>query len=404
MAAFEYEALDERGRTQKGVATADSARQVRQQLREQGLTPTRVDTAEGKSRKEGGSRIGRIRLSVADLTIITRQFATLIGSDLTVEETLRALIAQSESEKVKKILTRIRAMVMEGTSLTEAIGAFPDAFPGIYRASVLAGEASGKLAVVLERLADFTEARQALSQRVGVALIYPVILMVMAFSIVMFLFIYVVPKVVKVFQDTGQDLPVITQVFIAMTDYLQQYGLVTLVILIAVGVATTFFLRLPKPQYQFHGLLLRIPGIRRLSRGLNTARMARTLAIMVGSGVPLLTAMKASRDVITNRVLRRAMATATDEVREGVSLGKALGRSKLYPPILVQMVSSGEASGKLGEMLDKAASTQERELEARIAVMVGIFEPVMILVMGGIVMLIVLAILLPIFDINQLVQ
>jgi len=298
----------------------------------------------------------------------------------------------------------VRALVMEGSTLTDAIGAFPDAFPEIYRASVLAGEKSGRLGEVLERLATNTEAREGLRQRVGLALVYPVILLVMAFAIVMFLFIYVVPKVVKVFQGTGQELPVLTRVFIVMTDFLQAYGLWLLAGIAGGIVGLVMFLRLPGPKYQFHQLLLRFPGTRRLSRGLNSARMARTLAIMAGSGVPLLTAMNASREVINNVVLREAMQKAADDVRQGVSLNKALGRSSLFPPILVQMVASGEASGRLDEMLEKSAATQERELESRIAVMVGIFEPVMILVMGAIVLLIVLAILLPIFDINQLIH
>jgi len=406
MAAFDYEALDDQGRTRRGVATGDSARHVRQQLREDGLIPVSVEAVREGRRQSGvgGQARRRDRIGASDLMVLTRQFATLIVSGLTVEESLRGLIAQSESHKLRRILTSVRAMVLEGSTLTDAIGAYPDAFPEIYRASVLAGEKSGRLGEVLERLATYTEAREALRQRVGLALVYPVILLVMAFAIVMFLFIYVVPKVVKVFQGTGQELPVLTRVFIVLTDFLQAYGLWLLAGVAAAIVGLIMFLRLPVPKYRFHQILLRLPGTRRLSRGLNSARMARTLAIMAGSGVPLLTAMNASREVINNVVLREAMHKATEDVRQGVSLNKALGRSNLFPPILVQMVASGEASGRLDEMLEKSAATQERELESRIAVMVGIFEPVMILVMGAIVLLIVLAILLPIFDINQLIH
>lgn len=402
MAAYEYEALDPRGRTRRGVMTGDGPRQVRQQLREQGLTPVALQPV--REEAAAGGRRRRGRLSSADLAVVTRQFATLVASGLTVEEALRALVAQSEGARLRRILSGVRALVMEGASLTEAIGAYPEAFPGIYRASVMAGEQSGRLGEVLERLAAYIEAREVLRQRVGLALVYPVILVVVAFAIVMFLFAYVMPKVIRVFEDTGQALPLLTRVFVALTDAVQQYGLWAALALALGGAGLAAWLRLPGPRLRFHALLLRLPGIRRLSRGLNTARMARTLAIMVGSGVPLLNAMQAAGEVLGNLVLRRALEAAAMEVREGVSLHRALARSGQFPPILVQMVASGEASGQLGEMLEKAAVTHEREMEARVGVLVGLFEPMMILLMGAIVLLIVLAILLPIFDINQLIR
>ncbi len=401
MAAYEYEALDARGRTRRGVAMGDGPRQVRQQLRAEGLTPLRLQPVR-EGRGGGGRRRGRI--SSSDLAVVTRQLATLLTSGLTVEESLGALVAQSEGARLRRVLSGVRALVMEGASLTEAIGAYPDAFPGIYRASVMAGEQSGRLGEVLERLAGYIEARELLRQRVGLALVYPVILVVVAFAIVMFLFTYVMPKVLRVFEDSGQALPLLTRAFVAMTDAVQHYGPWALLFLLAAGLALGAWLRLPGPRLRFHALLLRLPGIRRLSRGLNTARMARTLAIMVGSGVPLLGAMEAAAGVLSNRVLRGALEAAAAEVREGVSLHRALARGGHFPPVLVQMVASGEASGRLGEMLEKAALTQERELEGRVAVLVGILEPLMILVMGAIVLLIVLAILLPIFDINQLIR
>jgi general secretion pathway protein F len=403
VAAFEYQALDANGRTLTGIASGDHPRHVRQQLRARGLTPLSV-TGVAEERETGaGILASRRRLPATELAVITRQFSTLIGAGLTVEEALYALIEQSERHVVKRILSGVRSLVMEGNSLADAIAAFPGAFPDIYRASILAGEQSGRLEVVLDRLASYTEARQTLRQRVGLALIYPVILVVVSVLIVMFLFTYVVPKVVKVFQDTGHQLPWLTRVFISFSDFLQHYGLWLVAGVVGLSLLFAALMRQTGFRYRFDALLLKWPWVKRLVRGVNTTRMARTLAIMVGSGVPLLTAMSAGAGVIGNLVIKEAMAQAAHEVEEGVSLNRALGRSGYFPPILIQMVASGEASGQLDSMLEKAAIVQERELESRVAVLVGLFEPLMILVMGGIVLMIVLSILLPIFDINKLI-
>lgn len=403
MAAFEYQALDAGGRTLKGVATGDTSRQVRQQLREQGMTPISVVGVQEEKLATVAPWSRRWKLPASELAVITRQLATLVGSGLTLEEALHALIEQAEKHNVKTILSGVRSMVVEGHNLADALAAFPGAFPDLYRASIFAGEQSGRLDVVLERLANHTEARQGLHQRIGLALIYPVILLVVSLLIVMFLFTYVVPKVVRVFEDTGQQLPLLTRAFITLSDFLQDYGLWLLAGTAGLVFAVSLLLRRAGPRYLVDRRLVRWSWTRRLVRGLNTTRMARTLAIMVGSGVPLLTAMSASAGVIVNRVMRDAMRKAAEEVEEGVSLSRALARSGYFPPILVQMVASGEASGQLDVMLEKAAAAQERELETRIAVLVGLFEPMMILFMGAIVLLIVLAILLPIFDINQLI-
>ncbi len=404
MGAFEYQALDAHGRTRKGVSTGDTARQVRQQLREKGLTPLSVIiVGEDIPQRQAGSPVRRVRIKVNDLCVITRQFATLLGSGLTVEESLSALIQQSEGYQVKSVLSGIRSMVLEGRSLADAIANYPRSFPGIYHASVAAGEQSGNLDVVLEGLADYLEARQGLQQRISIAMIYPVILTVVAILIVSGLLTYVVPQVVKVFEDTGQELPLLTRGLIGLSEFLRTYGFWIIAILVVFFLGLVFLLRDPKKRYVFHKLLLSMPGVRRLSKTLNTARMARTLAIMTGSGVPLLSAMRATEGVVGNLVLRANLSDAAEEVSEGVSISRALGKSQNFPPLLTQMVASGESSGQLDHMLDKAASALERELEARIAVLVGFFEPAMIVVMGGIVLVIVLAILLPIFDLNQLI-
>lgn len=407
MGAFEYQALDPKGRTRKGVSQGDSARHVRQILRDQGLVPMSVTGVQedrlAAGRRFTGARTRRARITTNELAVITRQFATLLSSGMTVEETLSALVNQAEGHQVKSVLSGIRAQVMEGRSLADAIATYPRSFPEIYQASVAAGEQSGSLAMVLDRLADFVESRQVLKQRVSIALIYPVILSVVSILIVVGLLTYVVPKVVAVFENSGQTLPVLTRILIAIGEFLQQYGLWMLGFIALAALALIMVFRMEKPRYHLHRAILMLPGLRRLSRGLNTARMARTLAIMVGSGVPLLTSMRAAEGVVSNVVLRADLKEAAGEVAEGVTINRALGRRGRFPPLLIQMVASGEASGELGNMLEKAASVMERELESRVAVLVGLFEPFMILFMGCVVLLIVLAILLPIFDLNTLI-
>ncbi len=403
MGAYEYRALDARGRQKKGVATGDTARQVRQFLRESGLSP--LDIQAVSERDAGRSqRVSSRKISPTQLAVITRQFATLVGSGMTVEGSLGALIDQSEGHQLKSLLSSVRSMLVEGRSLADAMRQYPRSFPEIYTASVAAGEQTGKLAEVLERLADFTEARQGLRQRLGVALVYPIILTVVSLLIVVGLLTYVVPQVVQVFEDTGQSLPILTELLIAMSDFLRENAAILGIAVLGTLLACLVVFKRPGPRAWLHRRILTLPATRRVSRGVNTARMARTLAIMVGSGVPLLDAMRASAEVVSNLVLRRALDTAAGEVREGIGLSRAIGRSGYFPPLFTQMVASGEQSGNLDRMLDKSATALEREMEARIAVLVGLFEPLMILFMGAVVLTIVLAILLPIFDLNQLIR
>lgn len=408
MGAFEYQALDPKGKTRKGISQGDSARHVRQILRDQGLVPLAVtgvqeDRLETAGAPATGARKRRARITTNELAVITRQFATLLASGMTVEETLSALVNQAEGHQVKSVLSGIRAQVMEGRSMADAISSYPRSFPEIYQASVAAGEQSGNLSLVLDRLAEYVESRQVLKQRVSIALIYPIILTVVSILIVTGLLTYVVPKVVRVFENSGQTLPLLTRILIAMGEFLQQYGLWILGLGALATVALILVFRLEGPRFRLHRAILSMPGVRRISRGLNTARMARTLAIMVNSGVPLLTSMRAAEGVVSNVVLKADLNEAAGEVAEGVSINRALARRGHFPPLLIQMVASGESSGELGNMLEKAATVMERELESRVAVLVGLFEPFMILFMGCVVLLIVLAILLPIFDLNTLI-
>ena len=402
MGAYEYQALDDKGRTQKGVLTGDTPRQVRQLLRDQGMIPLSLSPINETS-EQGHINPSRKRIPAAELALITRQFATLLGAGMTIEESLQGLIEQASNHRIRSILTSVRSSVIEGQSLSAAIGNFPAAFPGLYRASLSAGEETGKLDKVLDRLADYTENTTALRRRIMIALIYPVILTVVAILIVTGLLTYVVPKVVKVFEESGQALPLLTRGMIAISEFLQAWGLWLLLAIILGSFIFRFIFKRPGPKLALHHFILRMPLLGNIVRNLNTSTMARTLAIMSGSGVPLLSAMGASAQVVNNLAMRVAMEEARTDVGEGMGLSKALKKSGLFPPLLTQMVASGESSGRLDEMLEKSAQVQENELEARTSIMVGLFEPMMILIMGAIVLLIVLAILLPIFDLNELI-
>jgi general secretion pathway protein F len=343
-------------------------------------------------------------LSAADLALVTRQLATLVRSGMPLEEALLAVGQQSEKPRLKSILLGVRSRVMEGHTLAAGLSEFPQAFPEIYRATVAAGEQSGHLDPVLERLADYTESRQQLRQRVSHALIYPIILTLLAVTIVSGLLVYVVPKVVGVFENTGQEVPPFTRALIASSDFLRANGH-WLVAVLALGLFVfRRMLRREAFRRRWHRFLLRLPVIGRLIRGVNTARFTRTLSILAGSGVPVLEALRISGEVVNNLPMREAIEETAVRVREGAPLGKSLATSRLFPPMTVHLISSGEASGELEDMLERAAANQEREVDGLVGALLSILEPALILLMGALVLAIVIAILLPIFQLNQLVQ
>jgi general secretion pathway protein F len=404
MGAFEYTAIDAAGKERRGILEGDTARQVRQLLREKQLLPLEVAEIARKEASRQRSFSLRRSMSAADLAMVTRQLATLVHSSLPLEEALLAVSEQTESPRVKSILIGVRSRVMEGHTLADGFGDFPQAFPEIYRATVAAGEQSGHLDAILERLADYTENRQVLRQKVQHAMIYPVVLSVLALLIVGGMLVYVVPKVVGVFANTGRDLPGLTVMLIAISDFLRDYGIFLLAAIVAAGFATRRALRQPGPKRRFDTLLLRLPLVARLVRGANTARFTRTLSILSGSGVPLLEGLRISAEVITSIPMREAVEAAAERVREGAPIGKSLAVAGHFPPICIHLISSGEASGELESMLARAAQNQEREMDGLIAALLGILEPALIVGMGVIVLVIVLAILLPIFELNQLVS
>jgi general secretion pathway protein F len=405
MGAFEYVALDSGGKEKKGVLEGDTARQVRQQIRDKGWMP--VDVQE-TTQRETTSRKRRIKLrrgvSTTDLALITRQLATLVRSGLPLEESLQAVSQQTEKARLKSMLLAVRSRVMEGHTLATGLGDYPHVFPELYRTTVSAGEQSGHLEVVLERLADYTENRQQMQQKLQLALFYPALLTLVAVGVVVGLMTYVVPQVVQVFENIGQDLPWLTRTLIAISDFMRSYGVLLLLLMVAGGVFAGWVLRKEGPKRRFHELLLNLPLIGRLERGVNAGRFARTFSIVTASGVPVLEGLRIASEVMSNLPMREAVEEATRKVREGASIYAALDKSGYFPPMTVHLIASGEASGKLEEMLERAAINQEREIETVISAVMGLFEPVLILAMGGVVLIIVLAILLPIFNLNQLVN
>lgn len=407
MAAFEYVALNASGRKKKGVLEGDSSRQVRQLLREQQLIPvevTEVSEKRGKQSTSGASRSRNFRgakISTTDMAMMMRQVATLVASGMPLEECLYAVAEQTDKANVKRMVLAIRGRVLEGHSLATGLGDFPQAFDELYRSTIDAGEQSGHLDVVLERLADYAEARQVLKQKTQVALIYPAILVFVAFGAVAMLMAFVVPDVISAFISQGGELPLATRILVAASDATQKYGLAALILMFLSGIAAKAYFSKPKPKFWLHGKLLKLPLIGKLTRGANSARFARTLSILTASGVPVLHALKVSGQVITNLPMRHAVEEATGKVREGVTIHKALAPSKLFPPMMLHLIANGERSGELEAMLDRAAITQERELETTTSSLLGVMEPLIILGMGVMVLFIVMAMLLPIFNLRQ---
>jgi general secretion pathway protein F len=404
MGAFEYVAMDQSGKQSKGVLEGDTPKHVRQILRDRKLLPVSVSEVAQKEARRQRTFSFRRGLSSGELALITRQLASLSQSGLPLEEALLAVAQQNDQPRSKSILLGVRAKVMEGHSLADGFSEFPQAFPELYRATVAAGEQSGHLDVVLERLADYTEARQELRQRITNAMVYPIALVVMAVGIISFMLATVVPKIVNVFENTSAELPALTTGMIATSDFLRDWWFMVIIGFLAVSWLTWWILQKEGPRRRYHSALLRTPIIGRLTRGVNTARFTRTLSILAGSGVPILQALKISAEVIENVPMRDAVTEATIRVREGASISKSLDASKLFPPMMIHLVSSGEAGGRLEEMLTRSAAGQEREVDGLIAALLGILQPLLIVIMGAIVLTIVLAILLPIFEINNLVK
>ncbi|WP_422647884.1 type II secretion system inner membrane protein GspF [Cupriavidus sp. H18C1] len=406
MPAYRYEAVDAAGKTDRGVIEADSPKQARTHLRTRGLTPLTVDALGSAAQAaRGGSAVGfGRRLSTQELALFTRQLASLIVAGLPLDEALAALADQAERAYVHELLAGVRAEVMGGSSLSVALMQHPRDFPDIYRALVSAGEHSGHLGLVLERLAGYIETRNTLTAKIRLAFTYPAIVTVVAFAIVIFLLSYVVPQVVSVFANTKQKLPMLTVVMLALSDFVRQWWWAALIVLALAVMAIRALLRQPGVRLEWHRWLLTAPLAGKLIRGYNTARFASTLAILVSAGVPILRSLQAAGETLGNEALRANVEDATTRVREGSSLARALAAQNQFPPVLVHLIRSGEATGNLPTMLERAAQGEAQELERRTLFLTSLLEPLLILAMGVVVLLIVLAVLMPIIEINQLVR
>lgn len=406
MPAYRYEAIDLAGTISKGVINADNPRSARSDLRARGLVPMGMDVIVGQAAvsAHGYQRYFGDRLSTVELALFTRQLASLLEARLPLEQAFTALLEQAERPYMRDLIAAIRAEVMGGASLSDAMAQHPRDFADIYRALVASGEHIGQLSGVLSRLADFVERRNALVQKVRLAFTYPAIVTAVAFAIVIFLLTYVVPQIVSVFANTRQQLPFLTLAMLALSNFVRHWGWLLALILVGAGVGVRWALRDPVLKLRWHTWKLSAPIYGRFERSLNTSRFASTLAITISSGVPILRALQTSRDTLSNVALRAQVEAATASVREGVGLARALSDHPHFPPMLIHMIRAGEVTGELPAMLNRAAQMQEQDLERRALTIAGLLEPALILAMGVVVLLIVLAVLMPIIEINQLVR
>lgn len=398
MSAYQYLALKANGRPSKGIIEADSERQARQLLREQGLIPTQVTGLKKTKKKK------RIRAFPAqDLCLMTRQLATLLAAGIPLEEALRGVGEQSTKESIRALVFGVRAKVLEGYGLAQAMEEEPQAFPELYRATIAAGEQTGKLDMVLEKLADYTEYQQHTRQKIQQAMIYPLVMVVVSVSIISFLLAFVVPKIIEVFNSSGQVLPPMTQVLITLSAFIQKDG-IWLFLLTMLGL-WSFKRSLNKPQVRrkWHQTLLKIPGLSFLLTTVNIARYTHTFSILFAAGVSVLETMRVSSSLITNMIIRERFDLATIQVKEGMSISQALQETTFLNPMAIHLIASGEKSGQLSPMMERAALHLDNEVRRLIDTMMTLLEPMIIIFMGGVILFIVLATLLPIFSMEQLV-
>lgn len=404
MAAFEYKAVDAKGKNKKGIIEADTAKQVRQQLREKGLVPLEVNQASQKEKSaQAGLSLFKAKISANDLALITRQLSTLVGSALTIEAALLAVAEQCDKAHIKRTIMAVRSKVVEGYSLAEGMKEFPHVFDHLFRSMVAAGEKSGHLDEVLERLADYTEKRQATKSQLRQAMIYPAMLITVGILIVGFLLTTVLPDIVKQIAKADQALPGSTEFLLSVSAYIRDYGLLTAIILLSALIIVQRLLKQPALKLAFDRSLLNFPLVGKVIRGVNTARFARTLSILTSSAVPILEGMKISGEVLSNSYIKTGVLEASDNVREGASLKSALDQTKIFPPMMMHMIGSGEKSGELEQMLRRSADNQDTELDALLKLTMSLLSPLIVAIMAGMVVFIVMAILQPIMQMNSLV-
>lgn len=402
MPAYQFIAVDNAGKQHKGVLEADSARQIRQQLRDKDWMPVQVEPVEEAKTTESAKGWFQKSISAYDLALLTRQLSVLIAASIPLEEALRSVAKQSEKGHVQSLLLSVRSKVLEGHSLANALRQ-AGKFPPLYISTIAAGEKSGHLDLILNQLADYTENRFAMQKKVQGAMIYPIVLMLMSFLIIMGLMTYVVPDIVKVFANSDQALPLLTRGMMAASDFIRNFWPGMIIGTVALVVLFVRFARTESGRYTIDRLTLRLPLFAKLSRGINSARFASTLSILTQSGVPLVEALHIGAAVSSNWLIRDAIEHAAVKVTEGGNLATQLERSGYFPPMMVQMIRSGEASGELDNMLARAAVMQDREVTTLIGTLLALLEPLMLIFMAGIVLVIVMAVMLPIVNMNNLV-
>ncbi|MBS9779032.1 MAG: type II secretion system inner membrane protein GspF [Moraxellaceae bacterium] len=398
MPAFQYKALDEKGNTQKGVLEGDSARQIRQQLRDKSWLPIEVQAVLGDDKSKPKRQKSP---SAYDLALLTRQLSVLLASSIPLEEALASVAKQSQKPPIKSLMLSVRSNVLEGYDLATSLQQSAN-FPPLYIATISAGEKSGHLDLILEQLADYTESRFALQKKIQGAMIYPIVLMIMALAIVIGLMTFVVPKIVKVFEQSDQALPLITQIVLAISNILTQWWWLLLIIISFAVFAFVRFIRTDSGRDVFDAMVLKMPIFAKLSKSLNASRFASTLSILTRSGVPLIEGLRIGAEVATNVHIQRTIKNSADKVTEGASLSSQLEQSPYFPPMMIQMIKSGENSGELENMLGRASKMQEDEASNFISTLLALLEPLMLVFMGIIVMTIVMAVMLPIINMNDL--
>ncbi|MGX9417945.1 type II secretion system inner membrane protein GspF [Vibrio sp. RC27] len=402
MAVFEYQALDARGRSKKGSLEGDSTRQARQKLKEKGLTVIEVKLSQQRSKNKDSAFSFRRGIGAMDLALITRQLSTLLQSGMPIESSLQAVAEQTEKNTIRSVITSVRSKVTEGYTLGESLGEQGHIFDVLYRSMVVAGERSGHLDLILDRLATYTEHRQKMNSKLLQALLYPIILVVVAFAVVTFLVSSVVPKLIEQFIHMGQKLPGSTEALMTMSGFMQEWGILVAILTFSLVVVFRYAMQVPNFAFKVHQRLLFFPLLGKVIKGLNTARFARTLAICSSSNIPILDGMMVARDVVTNLYMKQKVQEAAEAVREGISLRKALQSTGLFPPMMLHMIASGEQSGELEKMLINAADNQDNQFESTVNIALGIFTPVLITLMAGVVLFIVMATLMPILEMNNL--
>lgn len=398
MGAYQYQALRQNGSNNKGVIEADSERHARQLLRDRGLIPVQIHALASQKTTNGKGK-----LSAPDLCLFTRQLATLLAAGIPVDEALQGVSEQTEKDKVREVIIGIRAKVLEGYALAQAMAQYPNAFPELYRATVGSGEQTGRLDLVLDKLADYTEKQQSTRQKIQQALIYPIIMIVVSLAIISFLLTFVVPKIIEVFSNSGQSLPAMTLVLISISQIVKYYGIYLVALLIIGLFVFKKSLNNIKIRTGWHNLILKLPFLSYLVKTINIARYIHTFGILFASGVSVLETMRVSASLVTNTVMRQALDAATLRVKEGSGISEALKETGFISPMALHLIASGEKSGQIADMMDRAASSLDNDVNRIIDTSLTLLEPMVILFMGAVVLFIVLATLLPIFSMEQLV-